>query len=356
MHFIHELATPRVVFGRGGIAQVPEEAARLGGLRVLLIGNPRRAGVQQIRAGALGPRIVGIVDQVQEHVPVDVAELAAEKASAADADLLLPVGGGSSIGTAKAVARRTGLPILAVPTTYSGSEMTSIWGETQGRVKATGRDSVVVPRTVVYDPDLSASMPAAMAATSGMNALAHCAEAMYDPDCSPLTRAAALEGAGALARGLRASRAAADGASACEDILYGAWLAGVALGNASMGLHHKLCHVLGGQQRLPHGALHSVLLPYVLAYQESASAGVLGRFASAIGHGHAAGAVWDLGRQLGTPLSLAAIGFQESGTQDVIDAVMAAPPNGPRSIDPGALRDLLACAVRGLPPHGSSQS
>jgi maleylacetate reductase len=136
-------------------------------------------------------------------------------------------------------------------------------------------------------------------------------------------------------------------------MLYGAWLAGVALGSASMGLHHKLCHVLGGQQRLPHGALHSVLLPYVLAYQEPAAAEVLGRFAAAVGHGHAANAVWDLGRRLGTPVSLDAIGFSRSGTQDVIDAVMAAPPRGPREVSAAALHDLLDHAAQGRPPHSS---
>jgi maleylacetate reductase len=348
MHFIHQLDTPRVVFGRGAVAQVPAEVERLGVRRVLIIGNPRRDGVRQLRAGALGPRVVGTIDLVHEHVPVEDAERAAAQALSIDADLLLPVGGGSAIGTAKAAARRTRLPILAVPSTYSGSEMTPIWGESDD-VKVTGRDPAVMPRTVVYDPDLSASMPAGLAATSAMNALAHCAEAVYDPECSPLTRAAALEGTRALSRGLRSL----PGAHSSEDLLYGAWLAGVALGNASMGLHHKLCHVVGGQQRLPHGALHSVLLPYVLAYQEPAAAEVLGRFAAAVGHGNAAGAVWDLGRRLGTPTSLDAIGFRRSGTQDVVDAVMAAPPRGPREVDAAALRDLLDRAAQGLPPHSS---
>jgi maleylacetate reductase len=356
MHFIHESAAPRVVFGRGSVARVSEEVDRIGAQRVLLIGNPGRAGIQLVLAGTLEPHVVGIVTRVQEHVPVHVAEEAAEQAASVKADLLLPVGGGSAIGIAKAVARRTGLPILAVPTTYSGSEMTPIWGETEDQVKVTGRDCALVPRTVVYDPDLSESMPADLRATSGLNALAHCAEAMSDPGCSPLIKAAAVEGARALARGLRCRQDAPEDATAPEDILYGAWLAGLALAGASTGLHHKLCHVIGGQQRLPHGGLHSVLLPYVLAYQEPAAAGALDRFASAVGHGSAAGAVWDLGRRLGTPASLSAIGFQRSGTQDVIDAVMAAPPTGPRSVEPGALSELLEWAVLGLPPHGPTDN
>jgi maleylacetate reductase len=357
MHLTHELTTPRVVFGRGSLAQAPAEAARLAGERVLLIGNPLRGGVAQTLVGALGPRVVGVVDQVRQHVPVETAQLAAQRASSVAADLLMAVGGGSAIGTAKAVARRTGLPILAIPTTFSGSEMTSIWGETEGRVKVTGRDPGVLPRTVVYDPDLSASMPAQLTATSGMNALAHCAEAVYDPDCSPLIRAAALEGARALARGLRKTGDATDSTSASEHMLYGAWLAGVALGGASMGLHHELCHVLGGQQRLAHGALHSVLLPYVLAHEEPAAAAVLGRFAAAVQHrGNAARAVWDLGRRLGTPASLVEIGFRTSGTQDVIDAVLSARRARPRPVSPVALRHLLQCAALGLPPHDSTQN
>jgi maleylacetate reductase len=353
MHFIHEIRSPRVVFGRDSVAKVTDEVDRIGGQRVLLIGNPRRTGMQRVLAGGLEPRVVGIFDRVQEHVPVQVAEQAASTAASLDVDLLLPVGGGSAIGTAKAVARRTGLPILAVPTTYSGSEMTPIWGETKDQVKFTGRDTAVVPSTVVYDPNLSESMPADIRAASGLNALAHCAEAMYAPDCSPLVRAAALEGARALTRGLRCSRDAPEDANAAEDILYGAWLAGVALSGASMGLHHKLCHVLGGQQRLSHGALHSVLLPYVLAYQQPAAAAALDAFAAAIGDGDAAQAVWDLGRRLGTPTSLSAIGFSRSGIQDVIDAVMAAPPKGARCVESAALRDLLECATRGLPPNDS---
>jgi alcohol dehydrogenase class IV len=119
------------------------------------------------------------------------------------------------------------------------------------------------------------------------------------------------------------------------------------------GLHHKLCHVIGGQQRLPHGGLHSVLLPHVLAYEEPSAAGALDRFAAAIGHGSAAEAVWGLGRRLGTPASLSPIGFHRSGIQDVVDAVMAAPPRGPRPVEPAALRDLLECAAQGLEPHAS---
>jgi maleylacetate reductase len=189
-----------------------------------------------------------------------------------------------------------------------------------------------------------------------MNALAHCAEAIYAPDGSPLVKAGAVEGARALSRGLRRRRDAPEDPNATEDILYGAWLAGVALAGASMGLHHKLCHVIGGQQRLPHGPLHSVLLPYVLAYQQPAAAAALDRFAAAIGNGDAAGAVWDLSRRLGTPASLSAIGFSRSGISGVIDAVTTAPPRGPRPVEPGALRDLLECATRGLPPHDPTQN
>ena len=356
MHFIQEIATPRVVFGRGCLSEVPLEVDRIGGQRVLLIGNPRRPVIQRLLTGPLEPRVVGVFDQVQEHVPAQVAEQATRLAATVNADLVVPVGGGSAIGTAKAVARRSGLPILAVPTTYSGSEMTPIWGETRDRLKVTGRDPAVVPRSVVYDPDLSAAMPTDLRATSGMNALAHCAEAMYAPDCSPLITAAAVEGARSLARGLRRTDEAPQVGRAADDLLCGAWLAGIALAGAAMGLHHKLCHVLGGQQGLSHGGLHSVLLPYVLAYQNPAANGTLEKFAKAIGPGDAADAVWDLGRQLGVPASLSAIGFRESGLQDVIDAVMAAPPRGPRPVEPGALRELLQCAVLGLPPHRFSQN
>jgi maleylacetate reductase len=349
MQFEHSLATPRVLFGAGYTRRLPAEAERLGGDRILLFVDQGRPLVDQV-AALLSGHVVGHVGDIREHVPVEQAEQATQQAETLRADLLVAAGGGSTIGTAKAVARRTGTPILAVPTTFAGSEMTPIWGETSGRVKTTGRDARVLPRTVIYDPDLVLSLPSHLAASSGMNALAHCAEAVYDPGCSPLTKLGALEGARVLVEQL-AELPGPDPSAALPGLLYGSWLAGLALGNATMGLHHKLCHVLGGMQRLSHGGLHSDLLPNVLAFEEPAAGDDLRRLADSVGSDDAADAVWRLGRALGTPPSLDQLGFDRANVDEAVAAVLATPPQSPRSLDEASLTDLLTAACDGLPPH-----
>ena len=260
LHFTHEAHPARVVFGDGCRRRLAEEVDRLGVRRALVIASPRLAA----EVGAiLGGRAVAALGGGVMHVPVEIAASAIAKAAEAGADGIVAVGGGSAVGLAKAVARQGGLPIVAVPTTYAGSEMTSIWGQTEGGQKRTGRDERVRPRTVLYDPELTDALPAELAAQSGLNAVAHAMEALYTPKLDPVIALLAEEAVAALARAL--PTVVADGAArdraARGDALYGAWLAGVCLDRTSMGLHHKLCHVLGGTFGLPHAAVHAVDSP-----------------------------------------------------------------------------------------------
>ena len=269
--FTHDVPASRVVFGVGALAQVPSEVERWGVRRVVLVASASASQAVQRLAQSLGDLVVARIEDARAHVPVALAESASADAHQSGADAIVAVGGGSSIGLAKAIARRLGLPILAVPTTYAGSEMTAIWGETADRRKQTGRDPGVLPRTVVYDPELTLSLPADVSAASGMNALAHLVEGLYAPGMSPVQALQAVEGVRALASALPAVVASPDDLAAREEALYGAWLAGWTLGTTGMGVHHKACHVLGGSYGLPHAGVHSALLAYSAQFNAGAA-------------------------------------------------------------------------------------
>ncbi|MEY2517883.1 MAG: maleylacetate reductase, partial [bacterium] len=261
---------------------------------------------------------------------------------------LVSIGGGSAVGLAKAIALSGGLPIAAVPTTYAGSELTTVWGMTEDGRKTTGRDPEVAPRLVIYDPELTYDLPATVTAASGMNAVAHCVEALWAAGATPVTDAAAVEGLRRLAAGVRASLEGPHDPDARATALAGAWLAGEAFA-AGGALHHKLCHVVGGMVDLPHAELHAVLLPYTAAFLLPAAPEAGQRIAAALDADDAAAAIAALARDVGTPRSLAALGMTEDDA--VRAAAVAAPdvPDLPRRPAPGELEDLLRRAVRGAP-------
>jgi maleylacetate reductase len=348
--FVHDVPAARVVFAAGALAQVPAEAARLGGQRVLLIGDPGAKAYADELAAALGGRLAARIDEVVMHVPVAVAEAAVARATAVAADLVVCVGGGSATGLAKAVAKQTHLPVLAVPTTYAGSEMTPIWGLTEGARKTTGRDRHVLPRTVVYDPLLTVGLPVPVSAASGMNAAAHCVEALYAPAASPVTALLAEEGLRALAAALPRVVADPSDVDARGAALYGAWLAGSVLGIAGMGVHHKVCHVLGGSYDLPHGGVHSAVLPYATAFNAPYAGAAMTRAGRALGSADPAGALWDLAAAIGAPTSLVALGFRVEEVDAAAELVAAAPPENPRQVDRAGIRDLLLAACAGHRP------
>jgi alcohol dehydrogenase class IV len=280
------------------------------------------------------------------HTPVNITERAMTMMREQKCDGTIALGGGSSTGLGKAIAFRMDCPQLVIPTSYAGSEMTNILGETADGAKITKRDPRIQPETVIYDPDLLATLPDAFAATSGMNAIAHAVEGLYAVDGNPIVSLMAEEGIRALASALPRGQAGHD------DALYGAWLCGTVLGSAAMALHHKLCHVLGGTFNLPHAETHTVVLPHATAYNAGASPEAMARISRALGTKDAAGGLFDLAQKLGAPLSLKEIGLTEASLDQVADIAVANPYPNPRPLERAAIRKLLDEAWHGRRPHG----
>jgi maleylacetate reductase len=266
------------------------------------------------------------------------------------ADCAVAVGGGSTTGLGKAISLDSGLPILAIPTTYAGSEMTPIYGLTEGGVKKTGRDARVLPRTVIYDPELTLSLPVGLSITSAMNAIAHAAEGLYAVDGNPIMSLMAEEGIRALGAAIPALHANGRDIEARSQALYGAWLCGTVLGHVGMALHHKLCHTLGGSFNLPHAEVHTVVLPHALAYNAEAAPQAMVRIARALGAQSAPAAVFDLAQRHGAPVALRDLGLAATDLDRAADLACANPYPNPRPLERTALRELLQRAHEGIRP------
>jgi maleylacetate reductase len=348
MQFQYETVAGRVLFGGGVVARLGDELDRLGTTRALAIASKRAADELAAR---LGPeRCAGVHTGVAEHVPVEAAAAAREAAGRAGADCLVAMGGGSAIGLAKAVALELELPIVAVPTSYSGSEMTPIYGITSRQGKRTGRDRRVLPRVVLYDPELTVGLPPRVSGSSGMNALAHCVEALYGPGANPVTALSALEGARALARGLPVVVSRPDDLDGRTDALYGAHLGGASLAVAGVAIHHQLCHVLGGSFGLPHADLNAVVLPHAARFVGEAVPAELAQVAGALGAEEAATGLYDFARRLATPSSLAELGMAEGDLDRAAELAVTAVARAPRAATVEDLRGLLSDAFVGRRP------
>jgi alcohol dehydrogenase class IV len=347
--FVYNGLPARVLFGAGSLAQLPAELQRLGAARALVLSTPEQKQSAAEVARTLGERCVGSYDKAVMHVPLEIAEDARRVARELGADCCVTVGGGSTTGLGKAIALTSTLPILAVPTTYAGSEMTPIYGITEGGAKKTGRDVRVLPRTVIYDPALTLSLPPALSAASGMNAIAHAVEALYSHEGNPIVSLMAEEGIRALASSLPQIMGAPHDVEARSEALYGAWLCGVVLGSAGMALHHKLCHVLGGTYNLPHAETHAIVLPHAVRYNESA-ADAMRRIERAIGADDAARGLYDLEQRLGLPLRLSDIGMKESELERAARIATEAPYPNPRKVEYEPVLELLRNAHGGRRP------
>ena len=348
--FTYQGTPSRVVFGAGSLSSLGDEITRLGIRRALVLSTPEQADAARRVAGMLGDRAAGIFPRAVMHVPIETAREARAEAARTGADGAVVIGGGSTTGLGKAIALESTLPILAIPTTYAGSEMTSIWGITEAGVKKTGRDPRVLPRTVIYDPELTLTLPYGLTVTSALNAIAHAAEGLYAHDGNPVVALMAEEGIRASAAALSPLQSDPADLDARGDALYGAWLCGMVLGSVAMGLHHKLCHTLGGSFNLPHAEVHTVILPHALAYNASAAPSAMARVARALGAPDAARGVFDLARRHGAPVSLAAIGMPADGLDRAADLAASTPYPNPRPLERDALRALLQRAFDGEPP------
>ncbi|QOT80460.1 maleylacetate reductase [Cupriavidus basilensis] len=354
--FVYQSHPQRVVFGAGALDRLGAEIDALGARRVLVLSTPGQRGQAEHVADLLGERAAGVFDGAVMHVPIESARAAREQAARLGADGAVAIGGGSTIGLGKAIALESGLPIVAVPTTYSGSEMTPIFGLTEGGIKRTGRDARVLPRTVVYDPELTLGLPLMLSVTSGINAIAHAAEGLYASDANPVASLMAREGIAALGRALpairqaHASGSAPDMLAARSDALYGAWLCGSVLANVGMSLHHKLCHTLGGSFNLPHAEVHTIVLPHALAYNASAAPEAIATVASALGAASAPQALFDLARDNGAPVALRDIGMRDRDLDRACELALLNQYPNPRPLERAAIRQLLQDAFEGARP------
>jgi maleylacetate reductase len=344
-NFSYQSVASRIAFGAGRLADAGEEIKRLGCSRALVLSTPGQVRDAERLAGQINA--AGVFSNATMHTPIDVTEAALAYAKKVNADCVVAIGGGSTIGLGKAISVRTGLKQIAIPTTYAGSEVTPILGETVNGNKTTRRSSAIQPDVVIYDVELTLSLPAVLSATSGLNAIAHAVEALYARDANPITSLMAEESIAALARSLPIIVNAPQDTGARSDALYGAWLAGTCLGSVGMALHHKICHVLGGTFNLPHAETHAVMISHVTAFNSGAAPKAVARVAGALGTDNAVDGLFDLSRRLGVPQSLAELGMPASGIELATDAVIREPYWNPRPIEREAIRKLIENAFHG---------
>jgi maleylacetate reductase len=354
-NFIYQASPTRVLFGAGTLGQLPAELARLGISRALILATPNQERQAADAAAMLGVRAAGIFAQAEMHTPVDVTERAMTRVGELEVDGVVAIGGGSTTGLGKAIALRTDLPQIVVPTSYAGSEMTPILGETRDGVKTTQSSPKIQPETVIYDVDLTMTMPPSLSATSGLNAIAHAVEALYARDRNPIISLMAVEGIRSLASALPKIKADAGDIEARTDALYGAWLCGCCLGAAGMALHHKLCHTLGGAFNLPHAETHAVILPHATAYNTAAEPEAMSRIARALGAGNAADGLFELAGKIDVRRSLKEIGMREADIDHAADLAVQNPYWNPRPIERDAVRRLIVRAFAGTAPVDDSK-
>jgi maleylacetate reductase len=349
--FVYEALPMHVRFASGSLDAVTDELDRLGLRRVLVLATPEQRDLAERVTAMLGDRAAGVFAEARMHVPVEVARRAEQAAHRVGADGCVAVGGGSTIGLGKAIALTSDLPIIAVPTTYAGSEMTPIWGLTDNGEKRTGRDHRVLPASVVYDPQLTTTLPVNASVTSAVNAMAHAVEALYAPDSSPVISLMAEEGVRALVSAIPGIIADGRSGEPRETALYGAWLCGACLGATTMSLHHKICHSLGGILDLPHAPSHTVVLPHVLAYNQTEAPTARAVLSRVLGGSDPATRMWELTRSWGAPTSLRELGMKAEDIPTVVASILARPYANPRAVTDESLTSLLTRAWSGDTPQ-----
>jgi len=348
--FVANSAAVRVRFGAGVRHAVGEEIERLGAQRALVLATPHQAQTALAFAEHLGRRAAGVFAKAAMHTPVDVTNEAMAHMADIRADCLVAIGGGSTTGLGKAIAYRSGLPQIVVPTTYAGSEATPILGQTEGGRKTTLTDPRVQPGVILYDAELVAGLPVPMTVASALNAIAHAAEGLYARDRNPVSTALAAEGMQAFADALPRVIESPDDLDARGETLYGAWLCGTVLGQVGMSLHHKLCHTLGGSFDLPHAETHAIVLPHAIAYNAQAAGELLAPIAAAFGGAGPGAALHAFAASAGAPLRLSNIGMAEADLDRAADLAMQTPYWNPAPVERDGIRRLLDAAFHGRPP------
>ncbi|EPS39965.1 hypothetical protein H072_6294 [Dactylellina haptotyla CBS 200.50] len=349
MNFTYTSNPSRVIFGSGTLSKLASELSRQNLKAPLILCTPQQIS-QAKHVASLLPAVSGTFSEATMHTPTHITEKALEFSKSSNSDSIISIGGGSTIGLGKAISIRTGLPHICIPTTYAGSEMTPILGETQDGRKTTRSDPKILPGTVIYDVDLTMTLPAALSATSGVNSIAHAVEALYSSTANPITTLLALEGIKSLAESLPTIVSDAASADARSKALYGAWLCASCLGTVGMALHHKLCHTLGGSFNLPHAETHTIVLPHALAYNSKAIPNdVLAKLADALpgSDGDPVKGLNVLLNSLGVKRALKDFGMKEEDVDKAAEIATSNPYYNPREIKKEEIREVIRRAVVG---------
>ena len=341
----------RIVFGRGSLGRTCDALDWLDARRALILSTDAQKEPAEALACKLGKRCLGVYAKATMHTPVSVTEAAMGVIEDQRVDCLISFGGGSTIGLGKAIAYRTDLPQVAIPTTYAGSEVTPILGQTEDGMKTTLRSERVLPEVVLYDPELTGTLPLPMSVTSGINAIAHGVEALYAQDRNPISTLMAAEGVRALCEALPAISGGNGNGEARDRALYGSWLCGSVLGQVGMALHHKLCHTVGGAFDLPHAETHTVILPHATAFNAAVAGDLLEPVSNALNGAAPGSGIFRLAERMGAPTALRDLGMPESGIAHAADLAMSKPYWNPRPLDRDAIEALIRAAYEGEPPR-----
>ncbi|MEO1746661.1 MAG: maleylacetate reductase [Pseudomonadota bacterium] len=348
--FASNSASVRVRFAPGLRSEIGAEVETLGCGRALILSTPPQANTALDIAGLVGSRAAGVFTKATMHTPVDITDEAVTYAQELNADCLVSVGGGSTTGLGKAIAYRTDLPQIVIPTTYAGSEATPILGQTEDGVKTTLTDPKVQPEVILYDAELVTGLPVNMTVTSALNAMAHAVEALYAQNRNPVSTMAAVEGLTAFHNALKTVTENPADLKARGETLYGAWLCGTVLGQVGMALHHKLCHTLGGSFDLPHAETHAIILPHATAFNARAAADELAPILDIFAGTNAGRALYDFASDLGAPKSLAELGVSKADLDKAARLAVQKPYWNPQPVTEADIRKLLEAAHEGAAP------
>ncbi len=341
----------RVLFGAGVRKQLAQEVRALGCTRALILSTPPQSSSALDTAADLNGLSAGVFSRAAMHTPVSVTEEAIQHARDVGADCVVAIGGGSTTGLGKAIALRTDLPQIVIPTTYAGSEATPILGQTENGLKTTITDPKVLPEIILYDPELVATLPVGMTVTSALNAMAHAAEALYARDRDDQTTTLAVDGLRAFAEALPQVLRDPENLAAREDTLKGAWACGAVLGQVGMALHHKLCHTLGGTFDLPHAETHAIILPHAVDFNAQAVPALLTPISDVLDGSPPGHALWTFARDMGAPMALKDLGLQERDLDRATEIALSKPYWNPRDITADGIRALLQNAWAGTAPE-----
>ena len=340
-----------IVFGPGSLKSLPDKLKQYAFKQPLILSTPEQSADAQKIADVLKNLNAEIFDKAVMHVPVETVKEAQHIIETLNIDCTISIGGGSTTGLGKALALKNDLPNIAIPTTYAGSEMTNIWGITENGRKITGRDNKVVPNLILYDPELTLSLPAYIAGPSGINAMAQAVVNLTAENQNPIISLWAEEAVRVLTKGLPRIMEHPEDIDARSDILYGACLAGAALGVGITGVHHRLCHTLGGSFNMSHAETHTIILPHTVAFNNSYVSEQTQRLAKAMGQLDPAAAIFDLAVKVGAKTSLKDIGFKKNDIEKAAKISVEKPCNNPRPVVFDSVMKLLIDAYQGQRPH-----